>query len=258
MLLPWSAFIWRYVPGFGAVIQFPWRFCAVLTVAAAGLFAGAIDDAFRSGAVTGKRPSLTALLSLAVVVIFAGNLTWRVDQRFRHPDVPRIDLTRNVDPMYNTYVPARDLDAFAKSVGTTPDTWDVAPAPVVEGLRAQLTGAGTIHLTPMGPRKILVSIQSEGDARALIGQLNFPLWKIVPAGQSAHDETLSTSDQGLIEVSVGPGRHDFWLVFDGGWPERLGDIVTVASIALIAAAFVLAALFTKQSQRHADQQLVSS
>jgi uncharacterized membrane protein SirB2 len=259
LMLPWTAILWKTIPVFGDVIQFPWRLCAVLTVAASGLFAAAVDDSLRQGAGGGRRPSLIVMLSAAVVVIIASNMIWRVDQKFRHPSTPHLDLTRDVDPMYNTYVPASDLVAFAKSVGTSPETWQVAPTSYVEGVRADLTGSlGSVRVTRVGPRKLLVSVQSEGNAVVRIGQLNFPLWRIVPADNGPGDESLGTSGGGLIEVSLGPGKHDFWLIFDGGRPERWGDVVTLVSVVLVAAGLIVAALTSGQTRKDAHKHLVSS
>jgi hypothetical protein len=80
----------------------------------------------------------------------------------------------------------------------------------------------------------------------------------VPAGNAAQDESLSTSDAGLVEVSVGPGKHDFRLLLDAGRPARWGDIVTLLSVVLIAVGLVVSALMTGQTQRNADRHLVSS
>ena len=97
LMLPWSASIWKTVPALGAILQFPWRFGALLTLAAAGLFASAIDDCMRSGVLGGRKPSLVVLISVALVTIVPGNLIWRVDARFRAPSSPPVDLTRGVE-----------------------------------------------------------------------------------------------------------------------------------------------------------------
>jgi hypothetical protein len=259
LMLPWSAILWKTMPVFGDVIQFPWRLCAVLTVAVGGLFAAAVDDCLLHRESSRGKPSLRVMVSAAVVVVVASNMIWRVDQKFRHPSTPHYDATRDVDPMYNTYVPDNQLVAFAKILGTSPETWQVAPTPYVEGVRADLTGSpGSVQVTREGPRKLLVSVQSEGNARVQIGQLNFPLWKIVPAENAPRDVSLGTSDGGLIELSVGPGRHDFWLVFDAGRSARWGDIVTLVSVVLIAAGLLIAGLKSRQAQRDADKRLVTS
>ena len=256
LTLPWSAEIWKAFPEFGSVIQFPWRLCAILSVAASGLFAAAIDDCLRHGIRGEKRPSFVVMILVALVVIGAGNFIWGVQTRFRALSTPGIDMTRGVDPMYPTYVPPLNVTGFAKDLGTSPDTWEVAPSPVVYGVRADLTsGQGNVSVVRTGPRSLLVSAQVHGDGRVRVGQLFWPLWKIVPMPKSARGETLGSSADGLIEVSLGPGQHNFELVFDGGWPERLGDIVTLVSIVVIVAGFAFTALSArKQKSLVSDQE----
>jgi hypothetical protein len=75
-----------------------------------------------------------------------------------------------------------------------------------------------------------------------IGQLYFPLWRIVPTMPSTGGEVLGSSAEGLLEVSLVPGHHDFELVFGGGLPERCGAIVTVASILVVVGGFAFVGL----------------
>jgi len=258
LMLPWSTVIWKTIPGFAAILQFPWRLGALLTVAAAGLFAAAIDDCMRRGFLGERAPSLVVLILVALVTIGPGNIIWRVVAEFRAPTTPQIDLTRGVDPMYPTYVPPNKIVAFGKDVGTTPNTWEVNPTPIVHGIRADLSsGQGEVIATRVSPRKLLVSAQSPGYAHALIGQLYFPLWRIVPTTQSTRGELLSSSADDLIEVSLTPGRHEFELVFDGGWPERLGNTVTLLSVLLVLGGFIFANLQAKGRKSVVEGQRIA-
>ena len=161
--------------------------------------------------------------------------------------------------MYPTYVPPSKLAAFAKDVGTTPESWEVTSTPVVYGVRADLSGEqGTVSATRVGPRRIVISARCAGYARALIGQLYFPLWRIVPAAQSTAGERLGSSADDLIEVTLPPGRHDFELVFDGGWPERLGNVVTLVSVLLVLVGFALTAPLANRRKSIVEGQCVTS
>jgi hypothetical protein len=242
LMLPWSAALWKAIPGL-AVIEFPWRLSGILTVTTAGLFAVALDDCLR-GRVGGERkPSPIAISVVALAVVGCGALIWRVDAPLRTLDTRRVDLMREVDSMYPTYVSPLNLAAFAKSLGTSPDSWDVAPTPLEDGVRAEFTeGQGTVSVIPVGPRKLRISAQSLGDSRIRIGQMYWPLWRIVTVTQSPPDEALRSSPEGLIEVSLAPGRHDFELVLDGGLPERSGAIVTLMSVLFVVGAFTFAGL----------------
>jgi len=230
LMLPWSAAIWKAIPEL-AIIQFPWRLCSILTVAVAGLFAVAMDNCLRHRPRGDRRPSLIVLGSVVLAVIGGGSLICRIDLRLRTLGTPRVDVTRNVDNMYRTYVSPSHLAGFAKILGTSPDSYDVAPTPVEDPVRAEFTdGRGVVNLVGIGPRKLRVSAQCYEDARVRVTQLYSPLWRVVQRIPSPDPPVLDSSRDGLIQVSLGVGQHDFELVFDGGWPERWGLIVTLASI----------------------------
>jgi hypothetical protein len=235
-MLAWCAPIWRIIPG-TEIIQYPWRLCAILTVATAGLFAIAFDDCLRHRSRSDSKPSMVAMALVALAVIAAGTIIFRVDRCFRHPVTPHIDLAQEVDTMYPGYVATIDLLGFAKTVGTSPNTFDVTVTPVQEGVRADfINGLGSASVVRVSPRRLLVSARCQEQSLLRLGQLNFPLWKIVPMAGSAPEGVLRTSPEGLIEVSLRPGRHDFELVFEMGWPARLGSIVTVASLLAVLGA----------------------
>ena len=252
LMLPWSAGIWRVVPGI-EIIQFPWRLCAILNVAAAGLFAAALDDCLRHGARGQTRPSLPVMILVALAVIGVGNIGWQLNHRLRPLSTPGVDATRWVDPMYVTYVSPSRLARFAKSVGTSPDTYDLTPMPVEEGVRAECAGGnGNASVVRAGPRRLLVSAHCQGDARVRIGQLYSPLWRIAAAKRYPDREALGSSAEGLIEVPLAPGQHDFELVFRGGLPERIGAIVTVASILAVAGGSAFVGLRGRRRKLNGD------
>jgi len=238
LMLPWSAFLWKVIPR-TEIIQQPWRLSAILAVAAAGLFAVGLDDAARRARV-GGRASTTAMLIAALVVVVAGIAVWRVDLRYRVLGAPpREDVTRWVDSMYVTYVPPQAVAAFAKRIGaSTP--FDIVPTTVERGVQATfMSGTGQVSVKRLTPRKLAVSATCTGDCRMQLGQLYFPLWKIVSSVGSAPEQALSRSAGGLMEVSLGSGMHSFELVFDGGLAEQAGYIVSLVSIVLLLAGWVV-------------------
>ena len=241
LMLAWSAPLWKTIPQL-SVIQFPWRLCAILTVTTAGLLASAINDCLLSGANSDRQPSLILIISFAFAVIAAGSVVWRDDRPWRAFSAREIDIRRQVDMPYVTYVPARNLVAFARLIGTSPDSYDVAPIPVQQGAHATFViGEGVVFVERDGPRRLLVSAETQKSARLQLSQLYFPLWKLVASPELQNGETLAISPENLVEVSLPPGRHRFALVFDGGLPERVGKIVTEISILLALGALLLAA-----------------
>jgi hypothetical protein len=43
-----------------------------------------------------------------------------------------------------------------------------------------------------------------------------------------------SSDEGLMEFPLVPGRHYLKLMFEIGWPERYGVVVTIVSLTIVA------------------------
>lgn len=240
LMLPWTASIWRFVPK-TEVIQFPWRLCSILTVAVGGLFALAVDDCWTQDSYSGKRPSLRVITSVAIIAIFAGGIIWRTVPGLGKP---RVDVTRWMDPMYLGYIPESKLYAFTSRVGASPDNYDVESTPVQPGVSAEYTmGTGSVSIRRVTPEKLLVLAQCQGDSQIQIGQIYFPLWRIVPVRGTVGDvETLGSSPEDLMEVSLSAGQHEFWLVFGGGLPERLGAFISVASILAMVSALAIVGL----------------
>jgi len=231
-MLPWAAGLWRWLPG-TEVIQFPWRFCAILTVAVSGLFAAAIDDCFLDPCSVKSLLSPRTLLASALIVIGFGSVPWRIDMRVRPLETQRVEQARWVDPMYVTYLPPSELAAFARRVGTSPDSFQVAPTSVQPKVQADVvSGEGTVAVRQLSPGRLIVSTQSAEGTRVRVSQLYFPLWRVsrVVAGDIPG---LRSSPDGLIELSLSPGRHDFELLFDLGWPGRWGMIITSFSLVFL-------------------------
>jgi hypothetical protein len=179
-----------------------------------------------------RRGSLVVFGMVLILVIGAGIITCRVDEAFRDPrSAVQYDETQDLDLMYRTYVAPLQLDAFAKIVGTKPSTYFAAPQPVDGVFRARLIdGAGTVELRRENPRCISISSDCRGNARLLLTQLYFPLWKKISSDDTSPDAGVGVSPEGLLEVPIASGSKRFQLVFDGGAPERWGRRITIASL----------------------------
>jgi hypothetical protein len=258
LMLPWSAPLWKAIPQL-AVLQFPSRLCTILTIAVAGLFAVAMDNCLCHRNSSEGKPSLVVISLAAFTVIAAGGLTWGVTKQILRPATVRVDLTQEVDLMFRAYVSREHLAVFAKMLGTAPDSFDVASTPVEDVVRAEFTdGRGVVNLVRVGPGKLRVSAQCYEDARVRITQLYSPLWRVVQRIPSPDRPVLDSSRDGLIQVSLGVGQHDFELVFDGGWPERWGLIVTLASILVAVGGSAFGGLWGRVRKPNVNEQHAAS
>jgi len=243
LMLPWSAFVWKAIPDLARAIQFPHRLGALLTIAAAGLFAAAIDSCLRRQANREGSRSAMRVTLMAITVIAAGVFTWRADWRWiqvlRNPPIVLVDETLDVDHTYRTYVSRDHLAEFAKLIRTELNNYHVQPTLVDGGTAYLVWGRGVVNVIRQSPRKLLVSYTVSGEGRARIGLLYSPRWRIEPTSESSGGLSLGSSAEGLIEVPLVPARHDLELVFDLGWPERFGVVVTVVSLVIVVGGVVL-------------------
>lgn len=258
-MLPWTAIIWKLVPRTD-ILQYPWRLSSILTVAVAGLFAAGMDSCLREYSRSEKRSSLRVLAWGAIITIAAGGFIWRIDSEYRHLDSPSVDISRWMDPMYFAFVPPSKIYAFAKRLGTSPDSNYVESTPVPTGVSTKYTlGQGVVSVSEVTPEKLLVSAECRGGCRLEIGQLYLPLWKILSADGSPNSgETLGSSGEGLIEVSLTPGPHKFRLVFDGGLPTKAGAFLSLASILILAGGLGISGFLGKKPDRQLGAQAVPS
>jgi hypothetical protein len=98
-------------------------------------------------------------------------------------------------------------------------------------------GRGFVNVDRIGPRNLHVFIKSLEYSCVKIGQVYTPLWRVVSTRQYSPNPVLRSSDNGLLEVVLAPGRHEFNLVFDGGLPEKYGAILTLLSIVTVVSGF---------------------
>jgi hypothetical protein len=251
LMLPWSAFFWHAVPVVATAIQFPHRLCILLTIAVTAIFAAALDDCLRRQATRAVILPTMPLMFMAVAVIAGGVLTWRADRTWRdvlrNPPLVHADESHDVDHTYRTYVSQDHLARFANLIGAIPSNEQVQPEDIGAGAARLVEGQGVVNVIRQSPRKLLVSYAVPGEGRAQIGLVYSPLWKIRQTGETSRNATVASSAEGLVEVPLVPGSHDFELVFDVGWPERYGLIVTLFSIAFILGGMMIQAAVSKSA-----------
>jgi hypothetical protein len=238
LMLPFSGPVWKAIPG-SSLIQFPFRLGGILCVAVAGLVSMSFDSCLRDPSNSSRRPS-RLVIALAVFGAIAGGFwTSRTDRAFRFPKITEFDVTQDVDPMYRAYVSLQHLPAFAKTLGTTPDSYLVEPTFGDGTLRAGLiNGDCDLNVRREAPPELFVSAECRGEARLRIGQLYSPLWRIVPLQAVARNSVVGVSADGLVELTLIPGKQDMRLVFDMGPPERWGIILSAVSLLVGLIGFV--------------------
>ena len=71
------------------------------------------------------------------------------------------------------------------------------------------------------------------------------------SGQVKHRTTplWSSSADGFVEVPLDPGRHELELVFDVGWPERCGKIISMLSVVIFIGGVLAKLVYSKFGQQ---------
>jgi hypothetical protein len=238
LMLPWSAFLWKAMPTLATAIQFPHRFGGILVLAVAGLFAAALDSSLRFQPRREGMRCLAIVTSVALAVIVAGFFTWQADGKWKYGLRSRasyaFDETQDVDWMYTTYVSPDRVSSVAKLLGTSPGSDRAERTLPGEGDAELVQGRGSVEAISRKPRNVVVSLLISETSVMRMAQLYSPLWKVVLSDQKSGNLNLRSSDDGLVEVSLGPGQHNVELTFDRGWPERYGLIVTALSLLIVA------------------------
>lgn len=236
-MLPWSAPIWKAIPALGA-IQFPFRTGAILSVAVAGLLAGAFDG-LRN--VNNRTQTFGILVTAAVLASCGGGLmAWRIDWKFRHPAAVALDRTTYVDINYRMYVSAEKIAAFSRLLGTSASSYEVGPTrPLDEVSATFITGKGQVEIHRAGFRQFIISIDCGRDGLLEISQLYFPLWKLTAAGPPNQSLNVQSSEHGLVQVPIGAGKQTLRLALELGWPERYGLLLSGISLVVGMSLFCL-------------------
>jgi hypothetical protein len=236
--LPWSSVIWAAIPQL-ATLQFPFRLCMIATVFAAGLFAMALDWRLRNCEQAGTLSR--ALLPVAAIAtigigVFAGNVV----ERFDRPITVQVVPARDVDLMFPTYVSPKHLPAFAARLGRSPDSRKLLSTAAQDKVIAEcLSGVGTADVISETHATLRVRSQCTGDPSSIeLTQLYSPLWRVTTA-DSREAPIVTSSPDGLLEVSLAPGAREFELKFDIGTPGKIGTALSIISLLLAGAGTIV-------------------
>jgi uncharacterized membrane protein len=238
MMLPISRWLWEIIPALPA-IQFPWRFNAILAVAAAALFASAVDVVRRPW--SAWRVLLSAGVAL-VAVLWAGVAAKEI--LFREPWRPT--MTR---PFGDTL-----LAVWAKwtdpQLLTNPGVARLnALSTLREGLR------GEISVEQWSPRDIRFTSNTQNDNWLIARRFYYPGW-IATTESGRALEVGPSPGSGLLQVNVPRGANKIHLRLPWDSTEKLGMGVTVLC-GLLAAGLLLSGLRARVDRPESPTEMAS-
>lgn len=254
LMLPVGAPIWQAIPAM-ATIQFPNRLGSLLTVAVAGLVGSALgSDKVRAGGFRLSRSVFTVLFAVGTASV-VGLASFRIDYSFRQDwSTARFDAGTDVDVMYRAYVPAEHLATFAGAMGARPDSYGSVAAQDDGTLRAWSSAqTRCARVTRETPRQLRVTSQCDQPSTLQIGQLNFPLWRLVRPTNHAGPEVIGTTSAGLMELRLPAGSTEALLVFSSGTVEKWGERISMFTALLLIIGYAIAWRHGTSTKESLDQ-----
>lgn len=231
-------------------IQFPWRFNVPLCIAAAALLALAIFSLRARPLASGK--SLQTI-ALALIVAWIPAMLFEAWMRFPQTSPNRtasiakskqIALSRDAPeyrPKWNESMRELDWNAsmdinnwdgllekeFDATLGRVAVREGSAP-----GVRLS-EGTGQATVTVRKPGEIHMHVETPTGALVEVPQFYYPNWTAHLAGETTRLMIDPSKPDGLVSFKVPPGNHDLELRLERSPAELAGQIVSLASAAVL-------------------------
>jgi len=230
MMTSASKFVWEAIPPL-QMLQFPWRFNAILAVAICpvfALFVSTLKKKFRFSDL-----GIVAVVAFILLVWIYG-LGKKECGSFETSAKPSLDEARSamlviaadVNPMRPKSVASlapAELIKIVEKVGQVPPQL---------ARKALIGEVGTTFLH-WKPRDIAFEIDASADAVVTIPQFYYPGWTAYLDG-SPRTLAIKPSAEGLIRIDSPAGRHRVQLRLDKSKEEKAGELLSLTSLLLTA------------------------
>lgn len=229
LMTPASDFIWRLVKPLQS-IQFPWRFNALLCLAATMLVARAIHS--RGGWWRGAWKVSALVAACLIVSSWAAFTIWRAAPAVHagwgalaEVSRKRLDARRDAPEYRPASAPSTQEAAFAELLER------LCRAGEARARVCPVEGAGEFTIEQWQPREIRLRVVSEQGVSFNVGQFYYPGWTAYVDGRE-HPLAPSRPD-GLLQLALPPGAHELQLRLEKTAPETSGELISAASVILL-------------------------
>ncbi|WP_312516224.1 hypothetical protein [Massilia sp.] len=228
-----SAPLWILVP-IAQKIQFPWRLLTAQTVLLA-LVAALYLHWVRNRAAGTLRTKRQRLLLPVLLAMAALN----------------IGLMFVLKPIFSDTPKPGSIDVPEYQMGPL----DPATALFAKKSNVRLlAGQGNARVETISPRHLRLHLDGSGEARALLRDFYYPGWECV-AGGTRKSCSVQKFNAGtpVLSVIAGPGRGPVDLVLGQTRIERIGEMISLAGLTLMAVLCAVAALLRRPRRHEPDQ-----
>lgn len=226
--------VWMLIPTLREV-QFPWRFNAVLSVAAAALLAHALSE---NGAARMRLLLRVVLLGLIVIWLYdLGRRSWfsypahYFDQAVVRERNRWLEQQRDQNefrPRWVVSIREKELEALSQRLGKSNETPGVA----------LLQGDGIVSILHWDRQAIVLAVDISEPQIARVSQFYFPGWTATLDGQNEAEVNPSVPG-GLVSVAVPAGKHTLVLRRVATRPEKIGTWISASALTLLVCFGVL-------------------
>lgn len=222
LTLPFSRPLWDAVPQM-AMLDFPWRFCTLLTFAAAVLTALASHVLLRIGSAQGRLAAAFLCFTVLALSASAASLL-NVPSRFITP-APVRD-TASIEVLLRTY---------ARS---NPPEWLRTHSEAVRNRSFAELSKGSVEVTRTGPRNIELHVRTPEPASLIVNQLYYPAWKAHAVNDGNELPIGATDPEGVIAIAVPAGERNISLELVQTSSEAAGLWTSMAALVLTCILFL--------------------
>ncbi|HEY9229688.1 MAG TPA: 6-pyruvoyl-tetrahydropterin synthase-related protein [Gemmatimonadaceae bacterium] len=226
MMLPVSKPVYELIRAL-QMIQFPWRFNAVLAIAVSGLIALGLTtmEAFPVRAAVGALATFAAFVLLWGVFTVAPleNTSFSKNSHLKRGPGEWKANNWNTNEYRPRWVRGTVQDLVARL--RSPVTGRIPKARVTNN-------GGDVAVNQWKPRNIRLLLEGKSEMVVEVGQYYFPGWTAT-LDQKDSLRVVPSTQNGLVEISVPPGTHTLDLRLKKIGAERWGTMISAAALLLL-------------------------
>jgi len=220
MTLPLSKPLWKLVPVL-QMVQFPWRFNVVLTVATTALTALAVYSFKRTTTVWYRKKSSIGVWLLILIILSGFCMVYFNIERLAFDSKTLQKMSQDAPEYRPKWVSEEIFERY-----------------LVQELSNNLpqakitTGQGSLAIEKWQPRKILLETNAQTNVTVTLHQLYYPGWTARLDGKKQLIMEPS-QPEGLLRVEIPKGQHKVNITLDAGIKEHLGQAISTVSALIL-------------------------
>ena len=220
MTLPLSKPLWKLLPVL-QMIQFPWRFNVVLTVATTALTALAVYSFKRTTTVWYRKKSSIGIWLLILIILSGFCMVYFNIERLAFDSKTLQKMSQDAPEYRPKWVPEEIFEQY-----------------LVQELSNNLpqakitTGQGSLAIEKWQPRKIILETNAQTNVTVTLHQLYYPGWTARLDGKKQLIMEPS-QPEGLLRVEIPKGQHKVNITLDAGIKEHLGQAISTVSALIL-------------------------